>query len=152
MLFLRHVAPSRDYRPSINRYMPTITPRVRRLSLYLALLAVVALAAVLYVVDPAQSSAAPKCLVKTLTGYSCPGCGLQRAVHAFLHGDIVQAARYNLFLLIAVPWFLAVVVSDCLLHGAARRRWQRVTHSNVLIYGYIALYFIWWIVRNVYHL
>lgn len=132
--------------------MPTSTSRVRRLSLCLALLAVAVIVAVLYVVDPAESVVAPKCLVKTLTGYSCPGCGLQRAVHAFLHGNIVQAARYNLFLLVAVPWFLAVLVSDCLLRGATRRRWQRVTHSNVLIYGYIALYFIWWVVRNVYHL
>ena len=107
---------------------------------------------VLYAVDPAQSSAAPKCVFKLLTGYDCPGCGLQRAVHAFLHGHIVQAARFNFFLLVGVPYLAAVFVSEYLMRGERRRRWKRVTHNKWVALTYVVLYLIWWVVRNVYHL
>lgn len=55
-----------------------------------------------YLHDPA-SGAAPKCLFKMLTGYDCPGCGSQRALHAFLHGNITEAWHYNPFVFFAVP-------------------------------------------------
>jgi hypothetical protein len=38
----------------------------------------------------------PRCPFLSLTGFQCPGCGSQRAMHYLLHGHIVQAARMNL--------------------------------------------------------
>lgn len=116
------------------------------------LAAVVVVLVFLYNINPAESVAAPKCLVKMVTGYDCPGCGFQRAVHALLHGHFVQAARFNFFLLLALPYLLALFVSDYCLRGETQRRWQRVTHSMVLILTYLVLYLVWWVVRNIYHL
>ena len=113
------------------------------------LVAVVVCIALLYAVDPAQSAAAPKCLIKQATGYSCPGCGLQRAAHALLHGHVWQAIQFNFFFLLAVPYILALVVSDLILKGERQRRWQRITHNRWLVIGYVVAYFAWWIVRNV---
>ena len=46
--------------------------------------------------DPADHTPLPKCLLKTVTGYDCPGCGAQRALHALLHGRIADAWHFIL--------------------------------------------------------
>jgi hypothetical protein len=39
----------------------------------------------------------PKCPFKMITGFSCPGCGIQRALYAIMHGNIKEAiVRYVL--------------------------------------------------------
>ena len=69
-----------------------------------AFLAVVILAAVaaglwvLYTYDPVQTAFFPKCIIRSFTGLQCPGCGLQRALHALLHGEIAASFTYNPFI------------------------------------------------------
>lgn len=49
------------------------------------------------------------CPIKFLTGISCPGCGMTRAILAFLRGDLKQAFYYHpLFILpfVAIPVYL----------------------------------------------
>lgn len=46
------------------------------------------------------------CTFKTVTGLECPGCGGQRTLHFLLHGNILEALRYNVFFVVAGP-FLA---------------------------------------------
>jgi hypothetical protein len=58
---------------------------------------------VLYRVDPSQSSRYPKCAFHWLTGLHCPGCGATRAVHALLHGRVLEALRFNALLIVGVP-------------------------------------------------
>ena len=103
---------------------------------------------VLYFLNPTDYVLMPKCPFKLLTGYDCPGCGFQRAMHAFLHGDLVGALRFNPFLVLAVPYLLSLIVSDWLLHGKQAARWQRVTHHPLLLGSYLVLFFVWWVVRN----
>ncbi|MCI0460710.1 MAG: DUF2752 domain-containing protein [Gemmataceae bacterium] len=75
-----------------------------RLLLLLAVVAVLAGgAALLYWVPPAPGSIYPPCLFRSLTGLYCPGCGSTRCLHALLHGDLRQAAAYNVLLLVALP-------------------------------------------------
>ena len=62
------------------------------------------------VVDPAERSVMPPCPFHALTGWWCPGCGMTRATHHLLHGDVVGALRFNALLpfvltLIALAWF-----------------------------------------------
>ena len=70
------------------------------------------LAATAYVaaVDPAERGVFPPCPFRALTGWWCPGCGMTRATHHLLHGDVVVALRYNALLpfvltSIALVWF-----------------------------------------------
>ena len=37
------------------------------------------------------------CLFHQITGFDCPGCGMTRSVIAFLHGNWMQAERWNGF-------------------------------------------------------
>ncbi|MCC4605791.1 DUF2752 domain-containing protein [Xanthomonas campestris pv. badrii] len=37
----------------------------------------------------------PPCAFHALTGFYCPGCGITRALHALVHGDLVSAFGMN---------------------------------------------------------
>jgi hypothetical protein len=52
--------------------------------------------------DPAQGGAFLPCPFRTLTGWWCPGCGLTRATHHLLRGDLAQALRFNVFVLVVL--------------------------------------------------
>lgn len=59
--------------------------------------------------DPNTTTILPPCPFRSLTGYDCPGCGMTRALHSMLRGDVVGAIDHNLFLVVAivvgVVWF-----------------------------------------------
>lgn len=69
----------------------------------LAALALITCAVLLYCVNPVGHTFAPKCAFKLITGYDCPGCGAQRAIHALLHGRLSKALSYNYFMAYSVP-------------------------------------------------
>lgn len=61
------------------------------------------------VVDPERGGVTPPCPFHALTGWWCPGCGMTRAAHHLLRGDVTGALRYNALLplvvtLIALMW------------------------------------------------
>ena len=60
----------------------------------------------------------PKCSFKLLTGLSCPGCGLQRAVHALLNGEPMKAIQYNYFLVYSGPTVLLLMDGKEVYRGA----------------------------------
>lgn len=43
------------------------------------------------------------CLFHLVTGKLCPGCGISRMFMALARGDILMAARYNIFVLCLLP-------------------------------------------------
>ncbi len=60
-------------------------------------------AAVLYLFDPAVNGFYPRCQLYRVTGLQCPGCGGLRALHALLHGHVVEAFRLNPLFVGALP-------------------------------------------------
>lgn len=105
---------------------------------------------VYYVLDPTQPNTwAPRCPLKLLTGWDCPSCGTQRAFHSLLHGDILTALHYNLFMVISLPFALLVVLASWYNFN---HRFDRLNHmlcNRYVLIAYIILYFMWWIVRNI---
>ncbi len=79
--------------------------------------------------DPSDGGYFLPCPFRTLTGWWCPGCGLTRATHHLLRGDVMQALRFNLFV-VAILLGLAGTWLAWLLHRAGRRfqvaRWVPV--------------------------
>lgn len=67
--------------------------------------------------DPSAGGVFLPCPFRTLTGWWCPGCGLTRATHHLFRGDVSQALRYNLFVVL----ILAAITASWLawLHRAA---------------------------------
>ena len=104
---------------------------------------------VYYALDPSSSTLFPRCTFLSLTGYKCPGCGSQRAVHALLHGDLAAAFRYNALLLIAIPW-----IALCLFAESRRTRNPRLyecLNAPLLIWLFLAMVLIWWLLRNIFN-
>ena len=113
------------------------------------ILAVFLVIALVYaLVDPTSSALFPKCPMKLLTGYQCPSCGVQRALHALMNGHLLQALAYNWWFILAIPFFLLVLLSTLF---QARPVWTRIgsiVKSKAALWCYIASYFIWWVLRN----
>lgn len=45
----------------------------------------------------------PPCMFKAITGFYCIGCGLTRALHALVHGDIAGAFAMNPLAMLVLP-------------------------------------------------
>lgn len=114
-----------------------------------ALVLVAVAAVVLYVFDPSEYVLMPKCPFKMLTGLDCPGCGFQRAMHALLHGHVAEAIRFNVFLVVAVPYLLALLVANFLCTEHRKAKLLAVLESRTAIWTYVVLYVAWMVVRNV---
>lgn len=110
---------------------------------------VVALAViVLYATyNPAHSYLAPKCPVFLLTGWECPSCGIQRALHSILTGEWGLALRYNPFLCLSIPYAL-IAMWGAWGKGYAADKCSRFAFHRYTLWTYIALFFGWWIFRN----
>ena len=102
----------------------------------------------LALVDPATTIFAPKCMFKYLTGYDCPACGIQRAIHTLLNADVVTALRYNYFLLISIPYFWAVAITTFCKSEIVSKMSYYVQHPKV-VKVVLALIILWWIMRNI---
>lgn len=120
----------------------------RSLLLVVAGLVMLVLGFIYYALDPSISDAFPRCSFLSLTGYKCPGCGGQRAVHALLNGDVAGAFRYNALLMIAVPW-----MGLCLFAESRRTRNPRLyarLNPELLMSLFLALTLSWWLLRNIF--
>jgi hypothetical protein len=70
-------------------------PLVRHRGARVAFIAVsVALLSYVVLVHP-QSSPLPHCTFHSLTGHSCPTCGMTRSLHALAHGDLQAALEHH---------------------------------------------------------
>lgn len=60
--------------------------------------------AALYLFNPnTADSPFARCIFQTLTGFWCAGCGITRALHALVHGDIARAFAMNPLAVLLAP-------------------------------------------------
>ncbi|KAF0834947.1 uncharacterized protein DUF2752 [Ornithinibacter aureus] len=81
-----------------------VTDRVRAVVLP-GVIAAGVLGATAYVaaVDPSQPGHYPLCPTYALAGIYCPGCGMLRATHQLVNGDVAASIAYNP---LTIPLFL----------------------------------------------
>lgn len=103
--------------------------------------------AVIALFDPEKSPFFPKCFFYLLTGWQCPACGSQRALHSLLIGDAARAFAYNPFLIISLPYLVAVAYTSFCRSPFAVRAKRVVQDARVVKVYFVAL-LLWWIVRN----
>ena len=105
-------------------------------------------AVLFFVLDPAEHVIFPRCVFHTITGYYCPGCGSQRAVHSLLHLNFAGVIGNNFLFLPA-----ALLVAYHYIHPVLNRvlNWKLpnvfyAKNTPWIIFGVIILF---WILRNI---
>lgn len=121
---------------------------MRRNQVLFTVTAVVAVfaAIVYFFFDPSSSRLFPRCLFLESTGFKCPGCGSQRAVHALLHGQVAAAWHYNAMLVTTLP-----AIAFYWVVSLGRNRWPRFYNwlfSRGVLLSLVALIVLWWVLRN----
>ncbi|MBQ1252977.1 MAG: DUF2752 domain-containing protein [Alistipes sp.] len=90
----------------------------------------------------------PKCIFHLLTGWDCPACGIQRAFHSLLHGELILALRYNYFLIFSIPYFVVVAITT-FLHGESIIAMRRYVQHPTIVKLFLYMTILWWVVRNI---
>lgn len=98
--------------------------------------------------DPSTVRFFPRCAFLTLTGLKCPGCGTQRAIHALLHGNFLEAVRFNAMMVASVP--LLALYGYAEIVRKSKPRFYNKVNSTPIILTIFVLVVLWWILRNVF--
>lgn len=98
-------------------------------------------------VDPATTVWMPKCFIHVVTGWDCPGCGSQRAVHALLHGDFRGAFAANAFLVCLLPYLLLLAYAE--LRKRHHPKLYRALCNPGVIAALMFLVVVWTVFRNI---
>ena len=101
-----------------------------------------------YSFNPSDHSFFLSCPFKYATGYSCPGCGSQRAIHQLAHGNLGSAFGFNPLMVLSIP---------LVLYGLGTKAWNylystdyrvKLFYSIFFIYTYFIIVLLFWILRN----
>ena len=111
----------------------------------LAVAAVLVAMCVYFYFDPSDNLF-PRCPFLMATGYQCPGCGSQRAIHALLHGDIVSAWHFNAMLVVFIPLIVVLIVAE--FRRTRAPHFYRLVNSVAVIWTSAVVLILWWIFRN----
>ena len=122
----------------------------RRVGLILIVILLAGIAVTYKYLDPSVVPIFPRCPFRLLTGYLCPGCGSQRAIHHLLNLDLPGAWCMNPLLVIALPYLLLGLILKPL-----SRHNGRGTRLYDQLYGYwasvvaLVVIVLFWIGRNI---
>lgn len=94
------------------------------------------------------SSLLPPCLFHQLTGLHCPGCGMTRATHAALHGDLAGAFRHNVLGMILLPLAMLGIVLELLAWTKTSRAGWRLVPPRGLAWLLGLAVISFWLLRN----
>ncbi|MBQ1697888.1 MAG: DUF2752 domain-containing protein [Bacteroidales bacterium] len=118
-----------------------------------ATIAVIVLVAVVVVFyrnnNPLESKQFPKCGFYVATGYKCPGCGGQRAVHYLLNGEFKESFKQNPLFHIGALYMITVMLLKTPLFYP---RHQRLLYALTGLYaciGWLVGIIAFWILRNI---
>lgn len=101
--------------------------------------------------NPESSKLFPKCPFRVLTGYECPGCGSQRAVHYLLNLEIKNAIQANALLVFSIPYILLLVLAELLKSKSNFfMHLHEILYSTKAIWVVFIVIVVWWIGRNLY--
>lgn len=94
----------------------------------------------------------PRCLFKALTGWSCPGCGSQRALMHLLRGHLADALAVNLLLPFGIVYLLLLLSAYLFpANNTLSRLNTRITSPAALAVILIIIVG-WTIARNLLHI
>ena len=119
----------------------------KRLTALLIWLSIAIGAIYLFIFEPGKTGFFPACPFRTLTGFTCPGCGSTRGLHRLLHGDIVSALEFNPLMVLSLPFLLYALVryTAAAVSGRPLQRHNLDAKYIWMLFGLIVSF---WIFRN----
>ena len=99
--------------------------------------------------DPEETVWMPQCPIYMLSGFKCPGCGSQRAVHALLQGDFGNALSANALLIFMIPFLMVTGYVE--LNKRRYPVFYSKLFSPVIIYLILGLILGWTLLRNIFN-
>jgi len=105
------------------------------------------LAVLFFLLNPSEHQLFPRCIFNTVTGYYCPGCGSQRAIHSLLHLNFAGVVGNN-FLFIPAVAAVAYHYAHQPLNKKFGCKLPNILykkHTPWIIFGIILLF---WFLRN----
>ena len=89
----------------------------------------------------------PPCILRTMTGWLCPSCGMTHAVFALTRLDLVTAARENLMIPLAVLFGLLWYLEQW--YAALGKPHRLFPHRGKFWIGVLLFWLLYTILRNV---
>lgn len=103
-----------------------------------------------YNYQESDSNWSVQCGLYRTTGLYCPGCGGQRAFHYLLHGYIIKSLRYNVLLVVGIPFFFYlyyILVQVYLLKGTYNAKGVLFSKKFAIVFLLILL--VYFVLRNI---
>lgn len=105
---------------------------------------------IFYLFSPEDSHFFPQCPFHYLTGFDCPGCGSQRAIHHLLHFRLVDAFFSNPLLIVAIPYALLGIYIEYFEGKEKHPRIKQLFYSRNAIIVTLVVIVLFWIGRNLF--
>lgn len=132
----------------VTAFQGGVRVRMYRSSTVIAIWALLIVGAVyLFVFEPGMSGFFPKCPFRIATGFTCPGCGITRALHHILHGHFVSAFMLNPLFVVLSPFLLFALLRYSFIVMRGGRPRPNALPATV-IYSLFFVILSFWIFRN----
>lgn len=98
--------------------------------------------------DPEKVKIFPPCVFYSATGLYCPGCGMTRAMHALLNGELLKAVNFNPLFFLFLPLFLYMVIVQI----KSLIKTGKITNIRInyqLMRLILLIVILFWVLRNI---
>ncbi len=112
------------------------------------LIVITGLAVLFFFLDPSKNSIFPRCTFNALTGYYCPGCGSQRAIHSLLHLDFTGVVHYN-FLFLPAMLLIIYHYLHPLINKILKWKLPNIFYFKNTPWIILGVVVVFWIARNI---
>jgi hypothetical protein len=102
-----------------------------------------------YFFSPGESAYFPQCPFHRLTGFDCPGCGSQRAIHHLLHLQVKDAFFSNPLLVPAIPYIITGLYFEYFGGKECFPRLRKMLFGKTAIITVFVIIVLFWIGRNI---
>ena len=89
-----------------------------------------------------------KCPLYQISGLQCPLCGMQRAIHELLHGNMKEAWSHNPGFFLFSPYWLVVLIGTIFPNLQKTNSIVRFCLRDKIIFLALIALLVWGIVRN----
>ena len=117
----------------------------RFLRISILLVAAGALLLLYFFVEP-KNGILPKCFFHELTGLYCPGCGVQRSLHALLNGHVLAAIDYNLLFVLFLPLIIFFILAFSL---GRKHPSTSFIYKPIFSFTVVIVVVSFWVLRNI---